>query len=71
MRQGIVRELGMDMYILLYLKWVTSQVLLCSTFSSAQCHVAARMGEEFGGEWIQVCVWLSRSAVHLKLSLHR
>ena len=26
------------------------------------------MGEEFGGEWIHVYVWLSPSAVHLKLS---
>ena len=25
------------------------------------------MGEEFGGDWIHVYVWLSSSAVHLKL----
>ena len=25
---------------------------------------------EFGGEWIHVYVWLSRFAVHLKLSQH-
>ena len=25
MREGIVREFGMDMYILLYLKWITSK----------------------------------------------
>ena len=70
MRQGIVREFGMDMYTLLYLKWVTSKVLLCSTCNSAQCCVAAQTGEEFGGEWIQAYVWLSLSAVHLKQSLH-
>jgi len=26
------------------------------------------MGGKFGGEWIQVYVWLSPSAIHLKLS---
>ena len=26
-REGIVRELGMDMYILLYLKWIANQDL--------------------------------------------
>ena len=57
----------MDM---LYLKWITNKDLLFSTGNSVQCYVAARMGEEFGGEWIQVYVWLSLSAVHLKLSLH-
>ena len=35
--------------------------------NSAQCHVAAWMGGEFGGEWIHV--WLSLFAVQLKLSL--
>ena len=28
------------------------------------------MGREFGGEWTHVYVWLSPSAVHLKLSQH-
>ena len=27
-REGTVREFGVDMYILLYLKWKTSKVLL-------------------------------------------
>ena len=66
--EGIVREFGMDMYILLYLKWITKKVLLYSTGNSAQCYVAAWMGGEFGGEWIHVYVWLSLVAVHLKLS---
>ena len=47
-REGIVREFGMDMYTLLYLKWITSKVLLYSTWKSAQCHGAAWMGEENG-----------------------
>ena len=68
MRGGIVREFGMDMYILLYLKWITSKDILYSTWSSAQCCLAACLGSEFRGEWIHAYVWLSPFAVHLKLS---
>ena len=63
-------EFGKVMYTLLYLKWVTNQDLLQSTGNSAQCYVAAWMGEGFGGEWIHVYVWLSPFAVHLKPSQH-
>ena len=51
--QGIVRESGMDMYTLLYLKyleWIINKDLLYSTWNSAQCYLAAWMGGEFGGE---------------------
>ena len=58
----------MDMYTLLYLKWVTNKELLYSAWDSAQCYVAACMGGEFGGAWIHVYVWLSPFTVHLKLS---
>ena len=44
----VVREFGMDMYTLLYLKWITNKDLLNSTGSSAQYYVAAWMGGEFG-----------------------
>ena len=82
---GIVKECGMDMYTLLYLKWITTttttttttknkmdnnKALLYSTGNSAQCYVAAWMGGEFGGEEIPVCIWLSPFAAHLKLSQH-
>ena len=67
---GTVRECGMDMYTLLYLKWITNKDLLYSTRNSAQCYVAAWMGVAFGGEWIHVYVWLSPFAIHLKLSQH-
>ena len=40
----------MDMDTLLYLTWRTSKDLLGSTGNSAQCHVAAWVGGEFGGE---------------------
>ena len=63
-------EFGMDMYTLLNLKWITNKDLLCSTGNSAQYYVAAWMGGEFGGEWIQVYAWLSPFSVHLKLSQH-
>ena len=60
----------MDMYMLLYLKWITTRGLLSSTGNSARHYVAAWMGGEFGGKWIHVYVWLSPFAVHLKLSQH-
>ena len=55
---------------LLHLKWITNKDLLYSTWNSAKCYVAAWMGEEFGGEWIHVYVWLSSFDVHLKLLQH-
>ena len=70
MGEGIVREFGIDMYTLLYLKWVANKDLLYSTWNSAQCYVATWMGGEFGEEWIHVYVWLRPFAVHLKLSQH-
>ena len=48
MGEEIVRKLGMDMYTLLYLKWITNKDLLYSTGNSAQCYVAAWMGGESG-----------------------
>ena len=67
---GIVREFGMDVYTLLYLKWITNKDVLYSAWNSAQCHVAAWMGGEFGAKWIHVQVWLSPFTVHLKRSHH-
>ena len=69
-REGIAEDLGMDMYILLCLKWISDKDLLYSTWNSAQCYVAGWIRGEFGGEWIHVSVWLSPLAVHLKLSQH-
>ena len=63
-------EFGMDMYTLLYLKWITNKVLLQGTGDSAQCYVAAWLGREFGGDWLHVYVWLSSFTVHQKLSQH-
>ena len=68
MGEGIGRESGMDMDTLLYLTWRTSKALLDSAGTSAQCHIAAWIGGEFGGEWMHVYVWMSPFIVHLKLS---
>ena len=45
--ERIVRDFEMNMYTLLYFKWITNKDLLYSTGNSAQCYVAAWMGEEF------------------------
>ena len=66
----MVREFEMDMYTLLYFKWITNKDLLYSTWNSDHCYVAAWMGGESGGERMHVFVWLSPFAVHLKLSQH-
>ena len=38
----------MDMYAMVYLKWITSKDLLYSTWNSAQCYVAAWMKVRLG-----------------------
>ena len=53
---GIVRESGIDMSTLLYLKWITNRDLLSRTGNSAQCYARAWMGGGFGGEWMHVYV---------------
>ena len=68
--EGIARELGIDVNILLYLKWIANKDLLYGTGKSAHCYVAAWMEEKFGGEWIHIYVGLCPFAVHLKLSQH-
>ena len=37
--EGIVTEFGVDVYTLLYLKWITNKDLLYSTGNSAQLSV--------------------------------
>ena len=64
-------EFGIDVYTLLYLKWITNEVLLCSTGKSAWYYVAAWMGGELGREWIGVYVQLSPFAVYLKRLQYR
>ena len=59
---------GMDIYTLLYLKWITNKNLLSSTDNSASCYVSDWMGGGFEGEWIHVYVWLSPFTIYLKIS---
>ena len=56
--EGRVREFGMGMYTVLYLKWITNKDLLYSAGNSTQCYVAAWMGRDFGREWIQRLLWM-------------
>ena len=51
-------------------KRITNKDQLYSTGNSGQCYVVAWMGGDFGGEWINVYVWLNPSVVNLKLSQH-
>ena len=54
--EGTVKEFGMDMYMLLYLKWIANKDPLYSTWNSDQCYVVAWMRGEFGGQWMYTCV---------------
>ena len=46
MGNRLIKEFGVDMYILLNLKWITNKdlLLICTTWNPAQCYVAAWMG---------------------------
>ena len=57
--EGIVREFWMDIYTLLYLKWITNKVLLYNIGNSVQCYVAAWMG----GVWwrMDTCICMAES----------
>ena len=61
--KGIVSKFGMDVYTLLYLKWITNKDLLYSTGNSTQCYMAAWMGEEFG-ERIGTCICITESHMY-------
>ena len=50
----------MDMYTLLYLKWITNKFLPCRTGNSGQWYVAAWMGGEFAGR-TGTCVCMAGS----------
>ena len=50
--ERIVREFGMNMYTMRYLKWMTNRDLLHSTWNSTQCYVAACVGRAFERDWM-------------------
>ena len=51
----------MDIYILLYFKWITKKDLLYSTWNSSQYYVAPWMGGVSVGERIHVYMYTSGS----------
>ena len=53
---GINQEFGINMYTLLYIKWITNKDLLHSTGKSIQYCVITYMGKESEKEWIYVYV---------------
>ena len=58
--ERIVREFGMDMYTLLYLKWIINKNQLYSTGNSVQCHAEAWTRGEFGGR-MDTCICMAES----------
>ena len=62
--EGTVKEFGISIYTLLYLKQIINKVLPCNTGNFIQCYIAAWMGEELGGDQTYMLVycwvpWLS------------
>ena len=51
---GRDREFGMDMYILLYLKWITNKDLLYSTGNSAQYYVTLKWENNLKNRYMHV-----------------
>ena len=51
---GINWEIGIDMYALLYLRWITNKDLLYSTGNSIQYSVITYMRKESEKEWAYV-----------------
>ena len=66
MREEIVREFGMDMYLLLYLKWITTRNYCIPR--GTLLNVMRQPGWE--GVRGSMETWLSLYVVHLKLSQH-
>ena len=62
--EAIVRKSGIEMYTLLYFKWITNKDLLYIAGTSAQCSGSAWMGGECEGEWIHAYVRLFRWNYH-------
>ena len=59
--EGVVREFGMAMYTLLYLKEKTNRDLLYITWNSAQCYVAAWMDGRGVRRRMDTCMCMAKS----------
>ena len=53
---GINWEVGIDLYTLLYIRWINNKPLLYNTENSTQYSVMAYMGKESENKWIYVYV---------------
>ena len=60
--EGIVRDFGIDMYTLVYLKWITNKNLLYSTGNYIQYPLINHNGKEYE----KVHTQLNHFAVHQK-----
>ena len=65
----IIRDFGMDMDTLLYLKWIAYKDLPYSAGTLLDV-CGCLDGRGAGGKWIQANVGLNPFAVHLKTSQH-
>ena len=67
-RGGINREIGVDKYILLYIKWITNKDLLDNTWNSTHYSVMTCMGKE-SKKRVDICIYkLIPLSAHLKLT---
>ena len=64
---GIVGELGMVMYTLLYSKWIANKDLLYSTWNSTQWHVPVGWERALEEIHTHTCIWLSPFTIRLTL----
>ena len=68
-RGAIVKEIGMDVYTVLYLNGLPTGTY-CIAWEPAQRSAAEWVGGEVGGGRIHVYVWPSPFTIHQKLSQH-
>ena len=59
-REGIVREFGLDMYKLLYLKWITNKDLLGSTWNPCSMLCGSLDGKGVQGR-MDTCICVAES----------
>ena len=67
-RGGMNWEVGIVICTLLYVKWIITRDVLCSTGNYAQYSVITCIGKESEREWMYEYVWLNHFAVHVKLA---
>ena len=65
----MIREFGINIHTLLYLKWITNKEQVQHRELCSMVH-GSLDGRGVWGEWIHVYIRLSPSTVHLKLSQH-